>query len=134
MCLLVWLIQWPMYLFSHFVVFHFLFLTTRLHFTRFPINAWSLLDFTTVMSSHGVYTELHRVLGDQLDKVLEDYDADKCHHFLSAEALAEPQTAAANVTKAETTAVSVCVCMFVCVCVCVFVCVCVCMCMFMYTF
>ena len=51
--------------------------------------------------------ELHRVLGDQLDKVLEDYDVDKCHHFLSAEGLAEPQTAAAVVTKAETNAVSI---------------------------
>lgn len=51
--------------------------------------------------------ELHRVLGDQLDKVLEDYDVDKCHHFLSAEGLAEPQIAAAIVTKAETTAVSI---------------------------
>ena len=50
--------------------------------------------------------ELHRVLGDQLDKILEDYDADKCHHFLSAEALVEPQATAAIVTKAETTAVS----------------------------
>ena len=47
------------------------------------------------------------MLGDQLDKVLEDYDIDKCHHFLSAEGLAEPQTAAAVVTKAETTAVSI---------------------------
>ena len=98
------------------------------------INAWSLLDFTIVMSSHDVCTELHRVLSDQLDKVLEDYDADKCHHFLSAEALAEPQTAAAVVTKAETTAVSVCVCVLVCACVCVCVCYsmcvlqCVCMC------
>ena len=58
------------------------------------------------------------MLGDQLDKVLEDYDADKCHHFLSAEALAEPQAAAAVVTKAETTAVSVCVCPYVRVCMC----------------
>ena len=51
------------------------------------------------------------MLGDQLDKVLEDYDVDKCHHFLSAEGLAESQTAVAVVTKAETTAVSVsCIC------------------------
>lgn len=54
-----------------------------------------------------MFTELHRVLGDQLNKVLEDYDTDKCHHFLSAEALAEPQTAVTVVTKAETTAVSI---------------------------
>ena len=47
------------------------------------------------------------MLGDQLDKVLEDYDADKCHHFLSAQALVEPQATAVIVTKTETTAVSV---------------------------
>ena len=47
------------------------------------------------------------MLGDRLDKILEDYDADKCHHFLSAEALAEPETTALVATKAETTAVSI---------------------------
>ena len=52
-----------------------------------------------------VFLELHRVLGDQLDKVLEDYDVAKCQRFLSAEAIAEPHTVAA-VTKADSTKVS----------------------------
>jgi len=46
------------------------------------------------------------VLGDQLDKVLEDYDVAKCQHFLSVEALAEPHTITA-VTKTDSTKVSV---------------------------
>ena len=45
------------------------------------------------------------MLGDQLDKVLEDYDVARCQHFLSAEAIAEPYTVAA-VTKADSTKVS----------------------------
>ena len=65
------------------------------------------------------------MLGDQLDKVLEDYDVAKCQHFLSAEAMAEPHTVAA-VSRADTTkviSVCVCVCVHMCVCACVRVCV-----------
>ena len=61
-------------------------------------------------------SELHRVLGDQLDKVLEDYDVAICQHFLSAEVMAEPHTVAA-VTKADSTKVCLFVCLFVRACV-----------------
>jgi len=52
-----------------------------------------------------LFPELHRVIGDQLDKVLEDYDVAKCQLFLSVEAIPEPHTVTA-ITKADSTKVS----------------------------